>query len=233
MMFLTLPLDLYNHYWSTTHTCVEQFSHHHAYAPCPPVFTSLAELYTLHFCFRDLIHNIYIYSCNCRCLLTASKQFFRDRPFNLKGRGGLWFFVSFRIFFPDNASQNNYFFCRAKSTFFFQNLTLGYLTKTLNQIFFFSSTKIRIFFSATLGIRIFFQKKTINPPFKLNGRSLTATQFTITVYNIQPALDLIFYSCLSPHLSSIFHCSYLFFKSITCIFKIVKMYMGLISIQKY
>ena len=29
--------------------------------------------------------------------------------------------------------------------FFFQNLTLGYMTKTLNQIFF-SSTKIRIFF---------------------------------------------------------------------------------------
>jgi hypothetical protein len=166
MMFLTLPLDLYNHYWSTTHTCVEQFSHHHAYVPlstsiyilswiiyitfllsrshaqycgmlsndnnetslifthslwlqfysevkwltiilsldinyddkflpllrrfnlaepvvnkitmhtfpCPPVFTSLAELYTLHFCFRDLMHNIYIYSCKCRCsLLTASK----------------------------------------------------------------------------------------------------------------------------------------------------------------
>ena len=43
---------------------------------------------------------------------------------------------------------------------FFQNLTLGYMTKTLNQIIFFSSTKIRIFFSATLGIRIFFLEKT-------------------------------------------------------------------------
>jgi hypothetical protein len=37
------------------------------------------------------------------------------------------------------------------------------MTKTLNQIIFFSSTKTRIFFSATLGIRIFFQKKTITP----------------------------------------------------------------------
>ena len=37
------------------------------------------------------------------------------------------------------------------------------MTKTLNQIIFFSSTKIRIFFSATLGIRIFFGKKTITP----------------------------------------------------------------------
>jgi hypothetical protein len=42
--------------------------------------------------------------------------------------------------------------------------TLGYMTKTLNQIFFFSSTKIRIFFSATLGIRIFFLEKKHNPP---------------------------------------------------------------------
>jgi hypothetical protein len=46
---LTLHLDLYNHYWSTTHTYVEQFSHHHACVPGPPEFTSLAELYTLHF----------------------------------------------------------------------------------------------------------------------------------------------------------------------------------------
>jgi hypothetical protein len=98
--------------------CVEQFSHHHACVPGSPVFTSLADLYTLHFCFRDLMHNIYIYSCNCRCsLLTARKYFF------------------------------------------------------------------------------------------------TATQFTITVYNIQLALDLVLYSCLSHHLSSIFHCSYLFFSS--------------------
>ena len=64
-----------------------------------------------------------------------------------------------------------YFFCyvqkknfgqhESNNIFFPQNLTLGYMTKTLNQIIIFSSTKIRIFFSATLGIRIFFlEKKT-------------------------------------------------------------------------
>jgi hypothetical protein len=58
--------------------------------------------------------------------------------------------------------------------FFHQNLTLSYMTKTLNQIIFFSSTKIRIFFSTTLGIRIFFFRKIpYLPPRKLNGRSLT------------------------------------------------------------
>ena len=57
-----------------------------------------------------------------------------------------------------------FFFCRAKREFFsLQNLTLGYMTKTLNQIFF-SSTKITIFFSATLGIRIFFLEKNHTPP---------------------------------------------------------------------
>ena len=58
------------------------------------------------------------------------------------------------------------FFFRTTRVFFvreiiFQNLSLGYITKTLNQIIFFSSTKIRIFFSATLGIRIFFCSCTI------------------------------------------------------------------------
>ena len=77
------------------------------------------------------------------------------------------------FFFGQHKSQNIYFFCRAKREFFFQNLTLGYMTKTLNQIIFFSSTKIRIFFSAKLRIRLFFQKKTITPPFRLNGRSLS------------------------------------------------------------
>jgi hypothetical protein len=41
------------------------------------------------------------------------------------------------------------------------------MTKTLNQIIFFSSTKIRIFFSATLRIRIFVLEKTITPPSSL------------------------------------------------------------------
>jgi hypothetical protein len=49
--------------------------------------------------------------------------------------------------------------------FFFQILTLGYMTKTLNQIIFFSN----------IGNQNIFLEKTIPPPFKLNGRSLTET----------------------------------------------------------
>ena len=70
---------------------------------------------------------------------------------------GLLFFVTFRIFFRTAQELEYLFFCRAKREFFFQNLTFGYMTKSLeSDYYFFSSTEIRIFFSATLGIRIFF-----------------------------------------------------------------------------
>ena len=65
---------------------------------------------------------------------------------HLTWRGMVFCFVQ-NLFFGLQKSSNIYLF--------FQNLTLGYMTKTLNQIFF-SSTKIKIYFSATLGIRIFF-----------------------------------------------------------------------------
>ena len=79
----------------------------------------------------------------------------RDLAFNLKG--GLCFFVSFRNFFSDNTRVRIFiFFCRAKRKIFLQNLTLGYITKTLNQIIFFFLHQNQNIFSATLGIRIFF-----------------------------------------------------------------------------
>jgi hypothetical protein len=98
---------------------------------------------------------------------------FRDRPFNLKRGGVMVFCFVQKLFFGQHKSWNINFFCRAKREFFPQNLTLGYMTKTLeSDYYFFSSTKIRIFFSATLGIRIFFLEKNHTPPLKLNGPSL-------------------------------------------------------------
>jgi hypothetical protein len=66
------------------------------------------------------------------------------------------------------------FFCRTKREIFFQNLTLGYMTKTLNQIFFFLHQNQNIFFS-NIGNQNIFLEKNHNPPFKLNGRSLMWT----------------------------------------------------------
>jgi hypothetical protein len=60
--------------------------------------------------------------------------------------------------------------------FFFQNKTLGYMTKTLNHIFFFPSPKSEFFFQQHWESEYFFRNKTI-PPFKLNGRSPIYTFF--------------------------------------------------------
>ena len=99
----------------------------------------------------------------------------RDRPFNLKGGGGLWFFASLRIFFSENTRVRIFiFFVGRSAKFFFQNLTLGYMTKTLNlnqNICFFLHQNQNIFFSNIGNQNIFLEKKH-NPPFKLNGRSL-------------------------------------------------------------
>ena len=59
-----------------------------------------------------------------------------------------------KYFFGQHESYNIWFFFRSKREFFFQNLTLGYMTKTLNQ-------------------NIFLEKKHNPSPFKLNGPSLT------------------------------------------------------------
>ena len=96
---------------------------------------------------------------------------------HLTWRGGLWFFVSFRIFFLDKTRVWIFIFFVAQSAnFFFQNITLGYMTKTLNQIIFvFLHQNQNIFFSNIGNQNIFFDKNhnPPSPPFKLNSRSLT------------------------------------------------------------
>jgi hypothetical protein len=47
------------------------------------------------------------------------------------------------------------------------------MTKTLNQIIFFPPPKSEYFFQQHWESEYFFRKKKHNPPFKLNGRSLT------------------------------------------------------------
>jgi hypothetical protein len=63
----------------------------------------------------------------------------RDRPFNLKG--GLWFFVTFRIFFSDNTRRV---------------LTLDYMSKTESDYFFFPPPKSEYFFQQHWESEYFF-----------------------------------------------------------------------------
>ena len=88
---------------------------------------------------------------------------FRDRPFNLKGGRGYGFLFRSEIFFRTARELEYIFFCRAKREFFFQNSTLVYMTKTLNQIIIF-------FLHQNQNI---FSEINQNPLWKLNGPSLT------------------------------------------------------------
>ena len=92
---------------------------------------------------------------------------------HLTWRGGVMVFCFVQNFFFRTTQELEFFFCRAKREFFFQNLTLGYMAKTLNHIFFFLHQNQIIFFSNIGNQNVFFRKKTITPPFKLNGRSLS------------------------------------------------------------
>ena len=74
---------------------------------------------------------------------------------------GLPFFVSFRNFFSDNTRVRIFiFFVALSAKFFFENLTLGYMTITLNQIiFFFLHQNQNIFFSHIGNQNISLEKK--------------------------------------------------------------------------
>ena len=66
------------------------------------------------------------------------------------------------IFFRTTQELEYLFFCRAKHGIFFQNLTFGYMTKTLNHIFFFLHQNQNIFFSIIGNQNIFLEKKHTN-----------------------------------------------------------------------
>ena len=94
----------------------------------------------------------------------------RDRPFNLKG--GLWFFVSFRIFFTDVTRVKILFFFVEPSANFFPEFHIRLYDKiSESDYFFFPPPKSEYFFQQHWESEYFFRKKH-TPPFKLNGRSL-------------------------------------------------------------
>ena len=96
----------------------------------------------------------------------------------LEGGGGYGFFVSFRKNFSNNTRVRILIFFVAESAKKkFKNLTLGYMTKTLNHIIFFSLHQNQNIFFSNIENQNIFLEKNHNPPFKLNGRSLTTINF--------------------------------------------------------
>ena len=94
----------------------------------------------------------------------------RDRPLNLQG-GGLWFFASLKKCSDDTRVRIFIFFVALSAKFFLQNLTLGYMTRTLNQIFFFLHQNQNIFFSNIGNQNIFLEKKH-KPPLEVKWSTI-------------------------------------------------------------
>jgi hypothetical protein len=90
----------------------------------------------------------------------------RDRPFNLKG-GGLWFFVSFRIFFSDNTRVRIFFFVAQSAKYFSRFNIRLYDKNSESDYFFFLHQNQSIFFSNIGNQIIFFRKKPYPPPFQV------------------------------------------------------------------
>jgi hypothetical protein len=92
--------------------------------------------------------------------------------------GGLWYFVSFRIFFfGQHESLDIYFFCCEKRKFFSPKFNIRLYDKNSESDYFvFPPPKSEYFFQQHWDSEYFFRKKTY-PPFKLNGRSLRKTVF--------------------------------------------------------
>ena len=90
--------------------------------------------------------------------------YFRDRPFNLQGGGGggggvNGFLFRSKHFFRTTRVRILIFFVAQSANFFPQNSTLGYMTKTLNQIIFFPPPKSEYFFQQHWESDYFFSKK--------------------------------------------------------------------------
>ena len=120
------------------------------------------------------------YFCHLLINFTITNYFyhllFRDRPFNLQGGGGgLWVFVSFRIFFLDNTRVRILIFFVTQNAIFFLQHT--HMTKSLNSesdYYFFPPPQSEYFFQQHWESEYFFRKK----PY-INGHSLT---FQVTLY---------------------------------------------------
>ena len=96
--------------------------------------------------------------------------YLRDRPFNIQG--GVMVFCFVQNFFFGQHKSYIIFFVMQSAHFFLQNVTLGYMTKTLNQIIiFFLHQNQNIFFS-NIGNQNILLEKNHTPHWKLNGPSL-------------------------------------------------------------
>jgi hypothetical protein len=91
---------------------------------------------------------------------------------HLTWRGGLWFFVSVRIFFSDNTRVGIIFFLSRHARNFFPEFNIRLYDKSSESEYFFSLHQNQNIFFSNIGNQNIFLGKNHNSPIKLNGRSL-------------------------------------------------------------
>jgi hypothetical protein len=96
---------------------------------------------------------------------------------HLTWRVGLWFFVSFRIFFSDNTRVRIFIFFVAQSAkFFLPKFHIRLWQRLWIRLFFFFLHQNQNIFFSNIGNQNIFLGKNHNPPLKLNGRSFKGIQ---------------------------------------------------------
>ena len=89
------------------------------------------------------------------CWFETWKSLIRDRPFNLQV--GLWFFISFRIFFSDNTRVRIFFCLSREEQIIFPELNIRLYDKNSeSHYFFFLYQKSEYFFFSIIGNRNIF-----------------------------------------------------------------------------
>ena len=111
---------------------------------------------------------------------------FGDRPFNLKGGG-------YGFLFRTTQELEYLFFLSRKVQFFFPEFNMRLYDKNSESDFFFLHQNQNIFFS-NIGNQNIFLEKTITPPFKLNGRSLSHI-----LHSAKPVINIKIYRVHLPH----------------------------------
>ena len=111
---------------------------------------------------------------------------------------GLWFFVSFRIFFSDNTRVRIFIFFVARSANFFPEFNIRLYDKNSeSDYFFFPPPKSEYFFQQHWESEYFFLEKNHNslPPFKLNGHSLMTLPIKTITSVLKVSTDIITNNC--------------------------------------
>ena len=95
----------------------------------------------------------------------------------MKG-GSYGFLFRSEIFFRTTQELEYLFFLSRQARFFFPEFNIRLYYKNSNQFIFFPPPNSEYFFQQHWESEYFFRKKTHNPPFKLNGRSLITEMLT-------------------------------------------------------